>query len=110
MSMTIKSVILPQTKQLIARVQRAQKVVDSEVLRRCDPLVPFQTGKLKGSGITGTKIGSGKIRYTAPYARRQYYMGRVSATRGRRWFLRMVSQQGNSIRAIAQKALNGGSP
>ena len=38
---------------------RVQKIVDSEVLRRSDPYVPFKTGYLKSSGIRGTKIGSG---------------------------------------------------
>lgn len=54
----------------------AQKIVDSEVLRRSDPYVPFRTGMMKKSGISGTKIGSGVIEYTAPYAKEQYYTNR----------------------------------
>ena len=30
---------------------KVQKIVDSEVLRRSDPYVPFKTGYLKSSGI-----------------------------------------------------------
>ena len=30
--------------------ERMQKFVDSEVLRRCSPRVPFQTGMLVGNG------------------------------------------------------------
>lgn len=53
-------------KNLLKRFSKAQKVLDSEVLRRCDPYVPMDTGMLKKSGILGTVIGSGKIVYTAP--------------------------------------------
>lgn len=33
----------------------------------------MRSGKLYESGIDGTKIGSGKVVYNAPYARRMYY-------------------------------------
>lgn len=88
-----------------ARVQKAQRFIDSEVLRRCDPLVPFKIGNLKLSGITGTRIGSGVIRYTAPYAKVQYYKGRTSTVRGRKWFQRMKSAQGKALLDAAQKFL-----
>lgn len=54
----------------------AQKCIDSEALRRSDPYVPFHTGMMKKSGISGTVIGSGVIEYTAPYAKPQYYLNR----------------------------------
>lgn len=50
-----------------------QKVIDSEVLRRSDPYIPMLSGNLKRSGTTGTVIGSGEVKYIAPYARKQYY-------------------------------------
>lgn len=40
---------------------RVQKIVDSEVLRRSDPYVPFKTGYLKSSGIRGTKSVVAKL-------------------------------------------------
>ena len=43
---------------------KVQKIVDSEVLRRSTPYVPFKTGNLIKSGIRGTKIGSGEVRQT----------------------------------------------
>lgn len=110
MSLTVRKVILPKTSALLSRVQKTQRFIDSEILRRCDPLVPFKTGSLKRSGITGTKIGSGTVRYTAPYAKAQYYKGRVSVVRGRRWFLRMKSEQGQDILNSAQRILEGGNP
>ena len=72
---------------------RAQKFVDSEVLRYCSPLVPFQTGMLDRSGKLGTVIGSGLVQYIAPYAAQQYYHTAESrpydASRGAKWFERM---------------------
>lgn len=80
---------------------RAQKYVDSEVLRYCDPLTPMQTGMLIKSGKLGTVIGSGNIQYTAPYARHQYYDTATSrsydANRGSNWFERMKTAHKSDI-------------
>ena len=51
----------------------AQKFLDSEVLRDSAPYVPMRIGNLMKSGATGTVIGSGKVVYNAPYAKRMYY-------------------------------------
>ena len=90
----------------LERGGRAQRFVDSEVLRYSDPFVPFQTGFLKGSGIRGTVIGSGIIKYIAPYAKNNYYnnAGRGiqglanGGQRGRLWFRRMKSQYKDVIK------------
>lgn len=50
-----------------------QQFVDSEVIRYCDPKVPFRTGVLKDSALTASIIGSGIIVYATPYARYLYY-------------------------------------
>lgn len=50
----------------------AQEFIDSEVLRDCEPYVPFRTGVLIFTGQTGTKIGSGTVSWIAPYAHYQY--------------------------------------
>lgn len=76
---------------------RVQKAVDSEVLRRSDKYVPFLTGALKKSGITGTKIGSGEVVYNAVYAHKNYYENKgygkqgtsKGGLRGKFWFERM---------------------
>lgn len=54
-------------------VQRAQKHLDSQVLKDTDKYVPMRTGILVKSGILGTRIGSGEIDYIAPYAKKMYY-------------------------------------
>lgn len=89
----------------------AQRFMDSEVLRQCEPFTPLLIGTLVRTGILGTDIGSGRVSWIAPYARQQYYFGRspgVSRTgplRGRFWFERMKEILGDGIvkaaRAIA---------
>lgn len=92
-----------------------QKVIDSEVLRRCDPYVPFRTGFLKKSGILGTKIGSGEVIYNAVYANCNYYtnpgkgkQGTASGgLRGRFWFERMKADHLPDIIKTAKEAAGG---
>ena len=56
-----------------ATFQRAQRFLDSEVLRCSAPYVPMRSGALMRSGTNGTVLGSGQVKYNAPYARIQYY-------------------------------------
>lgn len=84
---------------------RVQKFIDNEVLRRCDKYTPKQTGKLISSGTKGTVIGSGRIIYTAPYAKPNYYHNAghgaggtaTGGLRGRLWFERMRKANGAAI-------------
>lgn len=65
---------IPKTvNRFSPKYQKAQKWMDNEVLKDCHDYVPWRTGKLAGSGISGTTIGSGKIVYNAPYAKSCYY-------------------------------------
>jgi hypothetical protein len=50
-----------------------QKFVDSECIRLMVPYTPMRNGMLQKGAVLGTKIGSGEIHYTVPYARYQYY-------------------------------------
>lgn len=90
-----------------ASFDRKQMFVDSEVLRRCNPRVPLQTGMLKESGKLGTVIGSGEVNYIAPYASHQYYNTSESrsydANRGAKWFERMKVAEKSAILKGAQK-------
>jgi hypothetical protein len=52
---------------------KAQKYIDSEVLRLCEPYVPKDQDTLIKSGITNTVIGSGTVKWKTPYARKWYY-------------------------------------
>ena len=94
------------------RYSKAQTFVDSAVLHYSEPFTPLRTGTLIRTGILGTDVGSGKVQWIAPYAKRQYYKGRspgVSKTgplRGRFWFERMKELFGEKI-IRAAKALVG---
>lgn len=92
---------------------RAQKFVDSEVLRLSAPYVPMRTSMLLKSGRLGTDIGSGEVQYIAPYAHKQYYSPRKSGSstgplRGPQWFERMKTDHGKEIVARAKKIAGGG--
>ena len=87
---------------------QSQKFVDSEVLRKSEPYTPLLTGVLIKSGILATVIGSGLVRWIAPYARKQYYTPRkagsqTGALRGPFWFERMKKVDGKKIIAGAKR-------
>lgn len=92
---------------------RAQRFVDSEVLRFCSSRVPFQTGMLQKSGILGTVIGSGEVQYIAPYSAYQYYGTGSSrgydANRGGLWFERGKAAERERILQGAMRLAGGGS-
>lgn len=90
-----------------AMFNRKQMIVDSEVLRYCSPLVPLRTGMLEKSGTLGTVIGSGEVKYIAPYARFQYYQTAQSRSydsrRGAKWFERMKTAHKADILRAAER-------
>lgn len=84
-----------------------QRYIDTQVIRECEPYVPFREGILAGSARVAN--GGGAVEYTAPYARRHYYNAGGVDIRGRRygparfrgapmrgahWFERMKAQGG----------------
>jgi len=76
------------------RFNKAQVFVDSEVLRLSEPYTPLLTGMLIKSATLGTEVGSGKVKWIAPYSRAQYYSKRKPGSqtgpqRGPYWFRRM---------------------
>ncbi len=117
------------------RFSNAQKFVDSEVLRLCEPYTPMKTSMLIKSGTLGTTIGSGLVQWIAPYAKFQYY-GKVmigvesrsawakkgerkevterdltyhgGGLRGSFWFQRMKEVHGRQIIEGAKKIAGGG--
>ena len=90
---------------------RVQQFIDSECLKLCEPFVPKDAGNLIESGIIHTKIGSGEVRYSTPYARRWYYMPAAfqeAPERGNYWFDRMKAQYRDQILKGAQKEAGNG--
>jgi hypothetical protein len=91
----------------------AQKFMDSEVLRLCEPLTPLRTGMLVKSGTLGTDIGSGLVSWIAPYAKKQYYSPRkvgseTGPQRGPYWFARMKAAHKHYLVAGARRIAGGG--
>lgn len=67
---TVKVSINPDGMLGNASAQRfstAQKWLDNEIIKDCNPYVPFRTGNLATSAIRHTVIGSGQIVYKTPY-------------------------------------------
>jgi hypothetical protein len=94
------------------RYSRAQRFVDSEVLRRSEPFIPLLTGMLIKSGILATDIGSGRVSWIAPYSRKNYYSARKPGSqtgplRGPHWFERMKQVEGRDIMAGARRIAGG---
>lgn len=92
----------------------SQKFVDSEVLRLSEPFTPLLTSMLIKSGILGTDIGSGTVKWIAPYAKQQYYRGRqpgrskTGPLRGAFWFERMKEIHAQKIISGARKIAGTG--
>jgi hypothetical protein len=94
------------------RYSDAQKFVDSEVLRGCEPYTPLLTGMMIMSGILGTDAGSGTVQWIAPYSRKNYYSPRAvgSATgplRGPFWFERWKAVSGQTTITGARRIAGG---
>ena len=116
---------------------RVQKFIDSECIRRMDPYTPRINGVLIKAATLGTKIGTGLIEQTTPYARYLYYgklmvssetgspwakhgESKVLTDRdlqynkasnpaaGSYWFERMKADHKDSILAGARKIAGGG--
>lgn len=82
---------------------KAQEFVDSECIRYMNPLTPRLTGAMIKSATLGTVIGSGKIQYNSPYARRQYYEHKTK----KKWFETMKAGHKETIRKGAAKFAAG---
>jgi hypothetical protein len=67
---------------------------------------------LKLSGILGTEVGSGEVRYIAPYSARQYYKTADSRpydpNRGAHWFERGKAVERERILQGALRLAGGG--
>ncbi len=90
----------------------AQKFMDSEVLKDCEPYIPLRTGTLIKSGILGTDIGSGQVQWIAPYSKARYYSKSKVGTetgrlRGPQWFERAKAVRKTKWIAGARKIAGG---
>lgn len=71
-----------------------QRRIDNDVLKYSDPYIPFDTGTMRNSGISSTVVGSGVVKWSTPYAKKQYYTNKGSrGLRGKLWFERMKADR-----------------
>lgn len=103
----LKSVNCDEAKILAAhgldKNGEVQCFIDSETLRYCEEYVPFDQGLLIQSGVINTVVGSGKVKYRTPYARRWYYMPAIfqeAPRRGNYWFERAIHQEGGKDKIL----------
>lgn len=61
------------TSRIVGDIEAAQKWLDNEILKDCDPYVPVDSFRMRDSGQANTTLGSGKILFRTPYVRPQYY-------------------------------------
>ncbi len=84
-----------------------QRFIDNEVIRRCDRRVPVRSHTLVKSAKLHTKIGSGKVVYVTPYAKRQYYTNdgshQAETLRKGKWFELMKNAEKKEILEGARK-------
>jgi hypothetical protein len=100
------------TEKWNTQYSNAQKFVDSEVLRGCEPYIPLLTGVLIMSGILGTEVGSGTVSWITPYARKRYYTPRKTPSetgplRGPFWFERWKAVDNGKTVMQARKIAGG---
>lgn len=100
-----------KSKRNIGLMEKAQKYIDSECIRRMDKYTKKDTGALIKSATTNTKIGSGKIIQRTPYARLQYYnfqaVNNDTGLRGPFWFKRMKDDNLTDIKKGVEKITGG---
>jgi hypothetical protein len=95
----------------VALQQRAQRALDSEILRTTEPYVPFRTGVLARSATLNTLLGTGRIVWATPYARRRYYEGTPKTARHpkatTKWFEASKAANAENWYQAVAKAIGG---
>ena len=97
-------------KRATAHLQRAQAMLDSEVMKQMEPYMQLDSGAMIKSMEIRTDVGSGEVVVDTPYARRVFYSssspGRPSGPlRGPRYFDRMKADKKEYFRKFAQRAV-----
>lgn len=73
MSITVNFDTKKVAQRLEIQSEKAQKVLDSEVLRGSNYFIPKDTGAMEKSSTLHTVIGSGEVVWKTPYVVEQYY-------------------------------------
>lgn len=89
-------------KRCLNKNGKAQVLFTRECAKEMNDFVPFYTGRLKDISVT---IGTDYVKYSTPYARKQYYTNQGKGKqgmnhggrRGARWNTRMWIGRGTKI-------------
>lgn len=90
-------------------VQKAQVVLDEQVLKDSNIFIPMDTTELRNSSIRATKVGSGTVTWDTPYARRLYWNPQYNFSKDKNpnarglWFEEAKARWGVDWERIAQK-------
>lgn len=90
---------------------KAQKIVDSEVVRLNDKYIRLASGELRKSFARDTTLGSGEYISNSPYALKDYYNENVTPSvmrdsmTGGRHFERMKNRHLDEIKANVEKGV-----
>ena len=87
--------------------QRTVEFVSNELLKKCDPYVPFDTGMLRDSGVSHSVPKQGRLVWKTPYANQQWRYGKSKGLRGKKWALRAWADNKKMILKSARKIANG---
>lgn len=99
-------------QEILKNSSRAQKVLDSMVLKDSNYYCPQDTSALQKSGITNTVIGSGLVRWKTSYAREQYYGANINHSHSRnpnatfKWFETAKAKRLNQWIEVVKKEMN----
>lgn len=99
-------------KSMTGKLQSAQAMLDSEVMRLMEPYMPMETGAMIASMQVSTYIGSGRVEVATPYASRVYHnngkIGRPTGPlRGPRYFDRMKADNMPQLQRIIEHKTGG---
>lgn len=87
---------------------RAQKMLDLTIIDDCESHVPEDTGALKDSAYVASTIGTGRLVWLTPYARRWYYnVEGVTFRKGSgHWFEKAKDENIEEWRKLIRKYLS----
>ena len=95
-------------------LRRAQFALDTQIIKDSNFYAPEDSTTLQKSALTSSDVGSGKIAWNTPYARKLYYNPEYNFSTDKNpnaqglWFEAAKAVKKKAWEKLAQRALNGG--
>ena len=100
------------TSKISTNSERATLVLANEVLKDSNFYIKQESGELKRSGLKFSRPTEGKIIWSTPYARRQYWTGRAKKVKNpnasKMWFHVAKSRKKTKWRNMVAKIVKKG--